>query len=81
MCFSYSSTADTRSGGGALAPMLESLRRLRAAADTGRDLPKVNMGKSVDEFFAAIERDTDNGRTLNTWNGELYLEVCHAPCA
>lgn len=55
--------------------MLESLRRLRAAADTGRDLPKVNMGKSVDQFFAAIERDTDGGRTLNTWNGELYLEV------
>ena len=55
--------------------MLESLRRLRAAADTGRDLPKVNMGKSVDKFFSAIERDTDGGRTLNTWNGELYLEV------
>lgn len=66
-------------GGGATAPMLESLRRIRAVADENGELPKVSMGRSVDDFFRAIERDTEGGEKLATWNGELVrarLPLC-----
>lgn len=58
-------------GGGALGHMNENLRRCRAAANQGRDLPKVSVGCSVDDFFKAIERDTKGGKELCTWTGEL----------
>ncbi|KAF8583534.1 glycoside hydrolase family 38 protein [Ramaria rubella] len=61
-------------GGGPLAPMLENLRRMRAAANNNRDLPVVSMGKSVDEFFRDLDTDTNHGNTLPNWHGELYLE-------
>ena len=61
--------------GGALAPMLEGLRRIRAAANNSRDLPKVDVGHSVEDFFRKIEETTNRGADLVTWVGELYLEV------
>lgn len=62
-------------GGGPLAPMLENLRRCRAVANHSGELPKVTMGQSVDGFYDDILHKTDNGKTLPTWNGELYLEL------
>jgi alpha-mannosidase len=61
-------------GGGATAPMLESLRRCRATANRSGELPKVRMGDSVEEFYTDIMAKTDNGANLPTWDGELYLE-------
>lgn len=51
--------------------MLEGLRRIRAAADNSRDLPKHSMGVTVDDMFHAIEEQTESGKTLVTWRGEL----------
>ncbi|KAH0580103.1 hypothetical protein H2248_002912 [Termitomyces sp. 'cryptogamus'] len=61
-------------GGGPLAKMLENLRRIRAVANTHRELPTVSMGRSVDEFFVKLERASNAGKTLPNWHGELYLE-------
>ncbi|KAF9558502.1 glycoside hydrolase family 38 protein [Agrocybe pediades] len=61
-------------GGGPLAKMLENLRRIRGTTNTHRELPPVNMGRSVDEFFERIEKDTKEGKLLPNWHGELYLE-------
>ncbi|KAF9529896.1 glycoside hydrolase family 38 protein [Crepidotus variabilis] len=61
-------------GGGPLAKMLENLRRIKGTTNTHRELPTVNMGHSVDEFFAEIEQSTKEGKTLPNWLGELYLE-------
>ncbi|KAH9821763.1 family 38 glycoside hydrolase [Melampsora americana] len=63
-------------GGGPLAPMLESLRRIRAAANhtPASGIPKVTLGKSVPEFFKTIVHNTRGGKDLPTWRGELYLE-------
>lgn len=62
-------------GGGATAPMLESLRRCRAVADRSSELPRVTIGASVEEFYEDILKKTENGATLPTWDGELYLEL------
>ncbi|KAG5338322.1 hypothetical protein C0989_007560 [Termitomyces sp. Mn162] len=51
-------------GGGPLAKMLENLRRIRAVANTHRELPTVSMGRSVDEFFDKLERASNAGKTL-----------------
>ncbi|KAF8991681.1 glycoside hydrolase family 38 protein [Cyathus striatus] len=61
-------------GGGPLAKMLENLRRIRAVTNTHRELPPVNMGHSVDEFFEHLEGDSQEGGKLPNWHGELYLE-------
>ncbi|KAI5117584.1 hypothetical protein M0805_004579 [Coniferiporia weirii] len=61
-------------GGGPLNKMLENLRRIRAVANESRDLPVVNMGHSVEDFFRDIERSSAGGKTLPAWHGELYLE-------
>lgn len=47
-------------GGGALAPMIESLRRLRAVANQSSELPKIGYGKgkSVSEMYEAILKQT-----------------------
>ncbi|KAG8887766.1 Glycoside hydrolase, 38 vacuolar alpha mannosidase [Tulasnella sp. 332] len=65
-------------GGGPLNKMLENLRRIRATANENRELPIVHMGNSVDEFFEDIHQTTDEGKTLPTWHGELYLEFHRA---
>jgi alpha-mannosidase len=61
-------------GGGPLAKMLESLRRLRGTANTSRELPVVQMGRSVDDFYDHLKTSSDAGRKLPNWRGELYLE-------
>lgn len=61
-------------GGGALPRMLENLRRIRATTNEHRELPSVSMGSSVEEFFEDIEEDSNEGKTLPVWKGELYLE-------
>ncbi|KAH9914289.1 glycoside hydrolase family 38 protein [Fomitopsis serialis] len=61
-------------GGGPLAKMLENLRRMRATSNNSREIPPVNMGHSVDEFFDVVAKKSDAGKKLPNWNGELYLE-------
>ncbi|KIJ30485.1 glycoside hydrolase family 38 protein [Sphaerobolus stellatus SS14] len=61
-------------GGGPLPPMLENMRRMRAVGNNNRDLPVVSMGKSVDDFFHDLDNDTEHGKVLPNWHGELYLE-------
>jgi alpha-mannosidase len=51
--------------------MLESLRRARAVANVSHEIPKVSVGRSVLDFFEQIEEETDHGKKLNTWTGEL----------
>ncbi|KAJ8597089.1 hypothetical protein M405DRAFT_836693 [Rhizopogon salebrosus TDB-379] len=54
-------------GGGALAKILENLRRIRAASNEHRELPSVSMGSTVQEFFEDIEKDSKEGTTLPVW--------------
>ncbi|KAK7679936.1 hypothetical protein QCA50_016882 [Cerrena zonata] len=61
-------------GGGPLAKMLDNLRRTRAASNESRELPPVNMGHSVEDFFDTLLEDSDAGSKLPNWKGELYLE-------
>lgn len=48
---------------------------MRAVTNTHRELPPVNMGHSVDEFFDYLSESTKAGAVLPAWHGELYLEV------
>ncbi|RXW22273.1 hypothetical protein EST38_g3570 [Candolleomyces aberdarensis] len=61
-------------GGGPLNKMLENLRRIRAVTNTHRELPSVDMGHSVDDFFEDLEKTSNEGKKLPNWHGELYLE-------
>ncbi|KAL5496105.1 AMS1 [Sanghuangporus vaninii] len=61
-------------GGGPLNKMLENLRRIRAAANQSRELPIVDMGHSIEDFFHDVEGKTEQGKKLPAWHGELYLE-------
>ncbi|ESK96763.1 glycoside hydrolase family 38 protein [Moniliophthora roreri MCA 2997] len=61
-------------GGGPLPKMLENLRRIRAANNNHRELPPINMGRSVDQFFEHLEKKSEQGKKLPNWHGELYLE-------
>lgn len=63
-------------GGGPTWEHLEKLRRCRGMADTTGLLPRVQLGNSVDDFFAKIEKKVESGATeLVTWYGELYFEL------
>ncbi|CCM00538.1 uncharacterized protein FIBRA_02572 [Fibroporia radiculosa] len=61
-------------GGGPLPKMLENLRRIRAASNNSREIPPVDMGHSVEQFFDTIAKNSAAGKKLPNWNGELYLE-------
>ncbi|OCH89390.1 glycoside hydrolase family 38 protein [Obba rivulosa] len=61
-------------GGGPLAKMLENLRRIRAVSNNSRELPPVSMGQSVEDFFDTITKESEAGKKLPNWSGELYLE-------
>lgn len=68
-------------GGGPTPPMLEKLKRARAVGkrhDAGGQLPLVRMGGTFEQFYDAIREETNNGRTLPIWHGELYLEIHRA---
>ena len=62
-------------GGGPTFEMLDKLRRCRGMSDKVGLLPRVHMGKSVDDFFASLERKAANGTDFVTWYGELYFEL------
>jgi alpha-mannosidase len=51
--------------------MLETLRRCRAVSNNtevgGGELPKVQMGSSVDDFYDDLVKRTDGGKELPTW--------------
>ncbi|ERS98951.1 hypothetical protein HMPREF1624_04146 [Sporothrix schenckii ATCC 58251] len=59
-------------GGGPTWQHVEKLRRCRGMADTVGLLPRVHLGKSVDDFFDHLEAKADK---LVTWYGELYFEL------
>jgi alpha-mannosidase len=44
--------------------ILKQLRRIRATVNENRELPAVNMGHSVDEYFDYIASKSDAGRKL-----------------
>ena len=62
-------------GGGPTWEHIEKLRRCRGISDTIGRLPKVQMGNSVDDFFAKLARNAASGTKFVTWYGELYLEL------
>ncbi|KAJ7581083.1 glycoside hydrolase family 38 protein [Mycena floridula] len=65
-------------GGGPLPKMLENLRRIRATANTHREMPPVVLGNTIDDFFEYLQKGEEvypsQGRALPNWHGELYLE-------
>lgn len=61
-------------GGGPTPDMLEKLRRCRGLSNTSGAIPSVHVGNTVEEFYDDILERSDNGKTLPTWTGELYLE-------
>ena len=62
-------------GGGPTWEHLEKLRRCRGVSDKVGLLPRVQMGNSVDDFFARLERKAEEGTEYVTWYGELYFEL------
>jgi alpha-mannosidase len=63
-------------GGGPTWEHIEKLRRSRGISNKVGVLPKVQMGNSVDDFFAQLEKRVENGETeLVSWFGELYFEL------
>ncbi len=62
-------------GGGPFALMLEKLRRCRGVSDSIGAIPRVTCGESVLDFYRRLEKDSDEGKNLSTWSGELYLEA------
>ncbi|AAS54875.2 AGR385Cp [Eremothecium gossypii ATCC 10895] len=62
-------------GGGPTREMLNKMRRIRSMSNrNGNVVPKLEVGKSVNEFYDDIMQKTDNGNALATWTGELYFE-------
>lgn len=61
-------------GGGPTVEMMEKLRRCRGLSDTVGELPRIHLGNTVDDFYDNIEKATDHGKKLVSWNGELYFE-------
>ena len=51
------------------------MRRCRGLSDTTGLLPRVQMGKSVEDFFDNLEKKIAEGTNLVTWYGELYFEL------
>ena len=40
---------------------------MRAAGNNSREIPVVNMGHSVDEFFEVLAKKSDAGAKLPNW--------------
>ncbi|PIA93044.1 Alpha-mannosidase [Cercospora beticola] len=63
-------------GGGPTWGHIEKLRRCRGIADNVGLLPRVHMGRSVEDFFDRLEKNAATGKTeFVTWYGELYFEL------
>ncbi|EMG48395.1 ams1 Alpha-mannosidase [Candida maltosa Xu316] len=61
-------------GGGPTEEMIEKLRRCRGLANNAGLIPSVHLGSTVDEFYDHLLAESDQGRKLPTWTGEIYLE-------
>lgn len=61
-------------GGGPTWEHIEKLRRCRGMADTTGRLPRVQYAKTVDDFFAKLQKRGEE-KPLVTWYGELYFEL------
>ena len=61
-------------GGGPTRDQIEKLRRCRGLSDKTGLLPRVQMGDSVEDFFARLEKKAADGTNFTTWYGELYFE-------
>lgn len=61
-------------GGGPKEEMLEKLRRCRGMSNTNAAIPSVHLGNTVEDFYDDVLERSDQGRTLPTWTGEIYLE-------
>lgn len=62
-------------GGGPTREMLEKMRRIRSMSNrNGNIVPKLHVGKTIDDFYDDILSKTNNGKKLATWCGELYFE-------
>lgn len=61
-------------GGGPTGEMIEKIRRCRGLANTVGMMPPAQLGTTVEEFYDLILKSTDQGRTLPSWLGEIYLE-------
>ena len=62
-------------GGGPTSQQIEKLRRCRGISDKIGLLPRVQMGQTVDDFFASLEKKAAEGTDFVTWYGELYFEL------
>lgn len=52
------------------------LRRFRSLANNNREVPALKFGGlQMEDFFNHLRKQTDNGKTLPVWKGELYLEL------
>lgn len=49
------------------------LRRIRAVTNNHRELPPVNMGHSVEEFFERVEKDSKEGKVLPNWCDFIHV--------
>lgn len=61
-------------GGGPTEDMLEKLRRCRGIANTSGLMPTLQLGVTPDDFFDHILEKSDQGDSLPSWVGEIYLE-------
>lgn len=61
-------------GGGPSEEMLEKLRRCRGLSNTLAAIPTVHVGNTVEDFYDEILERSEQGSTLPTWTGEIYLE-------
>lgn len=61
-------------GGGPTPEMIEKLRRCRGLSNEVGLLPSVALDVSIEDFYDHLLEKSDNGLTLPTWTGEIYLE-------
>lgn len=67
-------------GGGPTSHQLEKLRRIRGLANMNPGtVPKHEIGPDVDAFFERVKAETDNGRDLDSFSGEL-VSHCLLTC-
>lgn len=61
-------------GGGPTEEMVEKIRRERGLANKTAAIPTVHLGKTVEDFYDHLLDNSDQGSSLPTWRGEIYLE-------
>lgn len=61
-------------GGGPTPEMIEKLRRCRGLSNEVGLLPSVALDVSIEDFYDHLLEKSNNGLTLPTWTGEIYLE-------